>query len=209
MGTLAKLLLSRKVATSVFSLSSVAAASYWYLTRIKSPSNVGEMLASAGFKNLLSEASQVDWNKVLEAYKKAPKSEQLDGVEYEESSSGQKPTDDELKKKITGGCKVIMDSENMDKKNLDLGMAWCVVPTNVKEIVEKNGYKFLDYTGSGDDGKWQTKLDQFKKDKPNKTDVDLSKIKDSCKQLAEAPTHNKSFNKAVDVAKSYCSEKVS
>ncbi|AEW45818.1 hypothetical protein MHC_04810 [Mycoplasma haemocanis str. Illinois] len=200
-----KLLLSKKVATSIFSLFSAGVASYWYLTRAKVPNNVGEMLTSAGFKTLLSDASKVSWDKVLEAYKKAPKSEQLEGVEYDNNEN--KPTDEVLKEKIIGGCKAIMDSENMDKKNLDLGMAWCVVPTNVKEIVEKNGYKFLDYSGSTDDGKWQNKLQKLKQDKPHKQDVDLSKIKQSCKELAEAPTQNKSFNKAVDVAKSYCSEK--
>ncbi|CBY93231.1 hypothetical protein HF1_12230 [Mycoplasma haemofelis str. Langford 1] len=189
----------------------LAGSSYWYLTRVKSPSSVGDMLASAGFKTLLSDASKMEWDKVLSAYKQASRDEQISGAEYDSKSTSQNPSDDDLKSKIAGGCKIILNSGDMNKQNLELGRRWCVVTTNVRDIVEQNGYRFLDYDGNKDDRKWEIKMESLKKRRKRDTQaakpLDVANMKSSCKELAEAPTYHKSFNKSVEVAKDYCSEK--
>ncbi|AEW45821.1 hypothetical protein MHC_04825 [Mycoplasma haemocanis str. Illinois] len=209
MGIISNLLLSKKVIIPTSSMGVLAGSSYWYLTRVKSPSNVGDMLTSAGFKTLLSDASKMDWNKILTAYKQASKDEQISGVEYNGVSQNQ--SDEDLKRKIENGCKIILSSGDMNKQNLELGRRWCVVTTNVRDIVEQNGYKFLDYDGHKDDRKWESKLETLKKRRGKDTQaskpLDVVNMKSSCKELAEAPTYHKSFNKSVEIAKDYCSEK--
>ncbi|OAL09905.1 hypothetical protein A6V39_03270 [Candidatus Mycoplasma haematobovis] len=165
----------------------------------------------AGFEGI-EKASTEDLMKIVKAYKEALKSgkkfEKMEEVEVDGK------TDEEIGEQIKGGCRRIAVS-GVSSVNKDTGRRFCVVPVTVEETLKKQGIRFLDVDGNGDDTHWGEKVEllfgsgkaneSMKKENDSSKKVDM--IKASCRDLKTAPTTSGGFNSFLTVATTYCSIK--
>ncbi|OAL09802.1 hypothetical protein A6V39_05085 [Candidatus Mycoplasma haematobovis] len=180
-------------------------------------SSVSEVLDRAGFTGI-EKASVSDLKKLVAAYKKALEREKDDFKERIEEVTDPNASDEVIGEQIRGGCRRLTLGGDLSSKSRDTSRRFCVVPVTIEKTLEKQGFKFMDYSLSNKayDDKWAANADRLldssnapeslKKLRDNK-DEKVKAIKTSCRDVAGAPTTSRLFNKFVEVARDYCSDK--